>query len=486
MSQHNNLPVPPSNSMPRMPEHMVGYIPFGHEAVITEEERYSHALKADWHDESADFSQKLGHRETREDASTGKEHPYHAGRLVLERITDGEQGTDETRNVALINRHAADSEFEQSLDKEMTRDGLIGQLRANLMEFETFNRGQEIDGVFVESQERKALNEYLEKETPVTLQAAYTEWTGKLKREGRTDEPDMVMWISQIPDDQMLNFVQWHNHRTEKMNANPEVQERIDRDRENYKAKIVSAVMAGELPASARNVLLRVDNTRVILGDIFDTTLQNTLGYHYRHSNTVVVDEGYETPTFDHEMHHATLGWLTNEYLNEAMTEHLTLAMEDSDYATIEPKLRTDQGSYENHRRLLATVLTAGKNAKLYDQAVAAYIEADDTGPENVAFQEALNESFGGVDMNEFIDSQVREGGEAARSRNPKISHDEMVARGVSYAARGVELLGFVSRGGNPEKLKHHWAADRKRNNSAKAEQLESVVKYFEPMAMSK
>lgn len=490
MSESKQLPMPPQWHEPEVPQHIEGYIPLGQEAIQLEEERVYHSLAADWHDRAADFKQNMNLHD-----SEVEDDPHRSslviGRKVLAKVTDGRFGTGDKNHMAIEERVAADSAFEASLDKELFRDGMLKQTRAHLREFEAFNRDTIVDGKTVPNPKREALNNYFRGQAPVSIQNSYNSWMKdrmyedqildvvqyedkeyEVPEEKITSEYDYANWLAQEPDlsmnaegefpsDPLINVLQWHNNRTEQLNRDPAVQERIAEQKQLLKDSILADIASGELIEDAAIATTRIDETRVIIGDIFDTVLKDRLGYHFYGSKTVVVEEGYNDETFRHEMYHATLGMFKDQIMNEAMTEHLTLAGESGDYATINPDRREDVGTYIEFRRVLSGRMTAGKNPNLFNLALASFIEGNENGPATVAYRAAERESFSGINMDKFTSHEITHAMNKLRAKNPDMTERMLTENAARYAYKSIVMMGALSRGVPVDKLKLSWANGR-------------------------
>lgn len=145
-------------------------------------------------------------------------------------------------------------------------------------------------------------------------------------------------WLSEHAEDEdVLAFLRAHNEHVQTVQEDPEVGQIIEKKREFYKTRVAQLVAEGKLHADALQSLDKVDGIEVRIGDVFDTIMDGSHGYHIRGQKFVVVTgvdiEGAigEKPsntvaknvdkTYVHEMNHAVLGSLGERWLDEALTE---------------------------------------------------------------------------------------------------------------------------------------------------------------------
>ncbi len=473
MSKNEQLALPPQPLDIPQPEHMPGYVPFGQDVIKQDEYRLSAEMHADWYDRSADYNQQMGFQES----GVHRLHHEDSGLRYIAGLAM--RGHSETQNSTVADRISADQIFNQSVKFKEASTQALSQIRDKLQEIETLERDVEQDGEVVPNEKRQSLNAYLETDVPVTFQNSYEKYITKIHDRGRVDTPDRVEWLAHAGNETLVNFLQWHDQRTMERNRDPQVCERIDAYREEMKARIADDVASGELPSAALDTLARIDNIKVTVGDVFDLLMTNTGGYHIYDSGRVVVEEDFDRELFRHEMYHAVFGKFNIAFMNEAMTEHLTLAAVNGDYQTVMPSLRGDKGKYVNYRSAMAAVLTSGINSDLLQPAIAAFIEGDGDGPTARDFHEILDASYGGVDVFAFLEDQFSSGFRRAEKNKPDAQYDDKASMAASYIKRGITILGVLARGGDRQQLLEK-CQEQSPDNTLLREQIEEVARWAE------
>jgi hypothetical protein len=208
--------------------------------------------------------------------------------------------------------------------------------------------------------------------------------------------------------------------------------------------------------------------------------MQSRLGYHFRNSGAIVIGENYDAETFDHEMNHAVMGMFGNHFLDEAMTEHLMLGMEHGDMHVVDPSARADEGVYVAHRKLLANLVGSGADKELLGVAIEAYIEADEEGAANQSFRHFLAESYGGVDMIDFINHEVESRYAELAQQYPNDSPDALVIEAVDYAAGGVVLLATLQRHRTGEKTDYGFEGQALTNTMHDVRHMLKIADYVD------
>jgi hypothetical protein len=194
-------------------------------------------------------------------------------------------------------------------------------------------------------------------------------------------------WLGGGADDKELRaFLEWHVDNLREQQQNPEVQSAIEAQRELYKLGLASGVREGWLDDDALAAARAVDHVKVYIGDVFDTLMQDRGGYHMRGTSEIVIaaqinsqigeaeDEnllGVIKDYAGHEFNHAVLGRLGRRWLDEALTEHINLALKRGEVENAD----LDNGVYIEERLLLQSLLKGPKSAPAvpYKLATLAY-----------------------------------------------------------------------------------------------------------------
>lgn len=388
MSQEH-LP-PPIRHDHLLPEHIQGYKPLGQAAVAAEERRVHHVLEAESHREAVDYiGQYAGYSDPRHgfspktfvDKLRGKNVP---GKELVEWIgdTDGEgmHGVRLNHNSSAV-MHNIGAEV-QGHQLEMSLDEVRSTLRA------------------LDKDQRKLLEMYAVTKMPQLLKKSYQKWWYA----GKNPKADFTDWLTEPdngnadePNLQLLNFLQWHNARSDQINSTPETKEQISAEKADFKAKVENAVAAGKWPDTVLAKLEAVDGTDVYIADEFDTSMSGKLGWALRSQGKLMLKEGYSSHIFRHEMSHVVLGNIPVEYLNEAVTEQIALALDDGNFDVINPGFHSADGIYTTHRQMVDIEMTGGSDVIPLDRLYEIYLEPDND--KKVALYQELradiNRSFG-------------------------------------------------------------------------------------------
>lgn len=232
--------------------------------------------------------------------------------------------------------------------------------------------------------------------------------------------PENVSWAEYLaksaPDEQLLNVLQWHVDTIAKQQHSPELAAIVDQAKGEYVHRVEAGVATGWLSEHALARVGQVKKVKVHIGDIFDTVFIERGGYWVCGSDAVIITQGQgqddETKLESlrrkldhglmHEFNHAVIGTserntksnpLAARWIDEALTEHVRLAMKDGQPGVICPSLRREKtGCYAEERILLQNLLMGGK--KLVDAALATRAYSGDA-TDRAAFVEALDEAWG-------------------------------------------------------------------------------------------
>lgn len=264
-------------------------------------------------------------------------------------------------------------------------------------------------------------------------------------------EPDHVRWLATAPSGQLLNFLQWHNSRIETINNDPGVLEKLKEERIQFASKVQDAVAEGELPDVVLERLADIHSVPTAIGDVFDMVMEDRDGYHQPAKGNIVLKEGYEPRVHFHELTHALLGRLAGRLSNEAMTEHIAHSLSDSNFNVMDP-FTHHEGAYESYRSLMSVVLRSGLSGDLMRQAIAAFCSKDAGSLENFQFEAALLESYGGIDIEEFIDQEIATVDAEVRS-GKNVDELDPEDNAFRYAADIVKFLGSVLKGKTDEDI---------------------------------
>lgn len=143
-------------------------------------------------------------------------------------------------------------------------------------------------------------------------------------------------WLSaDANNDMLLNFLQWHNFSLAETQQTPEIQAKITEQKQAYSAAIKQALNSHHLPWPAAESLVTLEDIEVLVGDVFDTSMNHLGGYHIYNSNYIVLAENNIEQAGMHEFNHAVLGNITYSWLDEALTEHIAMSLKHGKFDEI-------------------------------------------------------------------------------------------------------------------------------------------------------
>ncbi|HSX32983.1 MAG TPA: hypothetical protein VLF91_01455 [Candidatus Saccharimonadales bacterium] len=263
--------------------------------------------------------------------------------------------------------------------------------------------------------------------------------------DGRTTHADILSWLADkqhgASNAQLFTFLRRQYNTVEKMQHDPELTRIVQETKERHMRRVHNWVAQGRLSRHALQTLGRVQDTEVVIGDVWDTYMLNgRIGYMSPLGNRLVISQHIDTPeykkdlqqnvreTLPHELFHGQfdhdrLDLLPNHFY-EFMAEHLTMASSGGHIDIASPLERTDQGEYESYRLLWSNILKGrapqpgrGDNS-LLRAAILAY--SSPLGSEEwTNFHTQLDKEWGPnafQRIDTVIQDQIRQGRQAGLS----------------------------------------------------------------------
>lgn len=246
------------------------------------------------------------------------------------------------------------------------------------------------------------VDQYLTGRVPPFLQAVKDE---------EAEESTWVEWLCRSDNEQLTNFLQWHVDTINSQQSDPNFQAEIQRRRSLYSQGIKKGVQDGWLSERSLESLDTINDSDVYVGDIFGTILKGNQGYHDVRTQEIVIPNWAPGKgkigeadilrcldlAFYHEENHAVIQNIEQEifniqWLSEALTEHIGLALKHGSIDVVSPAERTDEDHrYVHERILLDTLLNKGKkkvDPRLATKAYSGSLE------EQIQFIEAIDEAW--------------------------------------------------------------------------------------------
>ena len=290
---------------------------------------------------------------------------------------------------------------------------------------------------------RRALDSYLDKSAPSFLI--------ELFKETARDEEDKYLswstWFADVATDgQIVEFFQWHVDVLSEQAKSKNLEAAITHEKDEYKEVVRKGAKEGWLHESAAQTVTKIDDTNVLVGDIFDTLLEAVGGYSAADFKTVVIAPGVGSNPAQrekfllsnveryvrHEFNHAVLGSMPYRWLREALTEHIALATKYGRPDVVYPLSRPeDTYRYKSERSLLYVLLERGSKQIPASLATRAYSDPD--GIEGDAYKEfvrQIDESWGAPNTLGRIQHRLQEY-EALISEDQTLSRATVEARAV-------------------------------------------------------
>jgi hypothetical protein len=225
----------------------------------------------------------------------------------------------------------------------------------------------------------------------------------------------MVDWLIEgTSDEELVNFLQWHNHRIESLQKDPTLLAEIKQQREIFKAGIRDGIEKGALDPVDEKIISKVDKVPILISDYFDTLAQDRAGYSDRKigvfAEAATVEEQVKNIKYavNHELNHV-FGRLGHTYMDEALTEHIKLAMASGNWADIDPE-KQPSGAYANCRKLVDAILRSGD---VLIPATALTIGYYDTPNKDISklmkpLGELMQKAYGSSDVVPIVNKRVR------------------------------------------------------------------------------
>jgi hypothetical protein len=221
-------------------------------------------------------------------------------------------------------------------------------------------------------------------------------WFQEVKRK---QDPDSSWkdWLStNASDAYVMNFLQWHISEIEQQHTDPETRQKIVEISQQYKADVAKAAK-NWLHEDAAQASDKVDGIEIYKGDIFDTVVRGSEGYHRLGSRSIVVSS-LSPKIISHELTHAVgFGDDKPRWRMEAEVEHITHSLLYGEPEIMDPSKRTvgsENGDYVSERSLYAAILTEGLEVVPAQLATRAASEKLDSQTAKKMLEVAVNKAW--------------------------------------------------------------------------------------------
>lgn len=279
------------------------------------------------------------------------------------------------------------------------------------------------------SAQRRLVDTYLDNNAPRFLKHA--------KEQAPETSKSWTKWlVTHAKDETLTNILQWHAYTLGEQAADGRTHEFIDWKRQVFKQATTFLVETEVLAPEAWVNCEGVDAIDVVVGDIFDMSLEGRVGYHVPQTQQVAVEQGVGLSrterhnslvekfdyTLFHEWLHAVVAAaygrhhlvMSARWLNEALTERIAIMMK-----LYEKHEMPQMQSYRAEQELLRVVLRTDTEFAVAEAlATRAY-----SGDENdyLLFADAIDAAWGGrhvlQQINEYIALNEKEDDAQDRAR---------------------------------------------------------------------
>ncbi len=201
-----------------------------------------------------------------------------------------------------------------------------------------------------------------------------------LRHQGSRGALTWSEWLAdEASDEQLLNFLQWHNHTHENRSDDPEIRALTERLKEEYEAMIIPLITTGYFHMDALFARSRLKYFELKFSDIFNAYLTTMMGGVYPDTKEIEFSEDAPTghpQTVWHEFNHAGLGEYEdrdkNSWIDEALAEHISLALQFGGWDIVDPDKRKEKAQFYSLERKLLARLTEMVPIQLFTRYYSA------------------------------------------------------------------------------------------------------------------
>lgn len=229
--------------------------------------------------------------------------------------------------------------------------------------------------------------------------------------EQNSDGVDIREWLrDQSNDSQIMNFLQWQIHDVYRLQSGSDFRQAVRRGKAQYAEGLARLIDKNIFMPTAEDAIEAVDDTPVYVADPIRAFVKGWNGFCIPSEGDIYIASPsardktslehyfqFKVPkTIRHELNHVVLGELVHfgRWIDEAVTEHIVLSMDNGRLSTIDPLSRTDQAaSYPTERALLYTVMHLGGFRIPAWMATRAYSDVG-AGKERDVFANEIDESW--------------------------------------------------------------------------------------------
>lgn len=291
-------------------------------------------------------------------------------------------------------------------------------------------------------------------------------------RDAKAGDTSWQAWLVEgATDEQLLEYVSWHVASIEEQQHDPAIRAEVASQRERFRETFLRGVEEGWLHTGAASAIDMIDETKVFIGDIFQTWLAGRRGEHLRGRGEIIIAGADAIPVPGvyeatrllikrigrHELTHV-MGNLGARWLNEATTEHIAQALEHGELEELDPDNRPedDDPIYVGERKLLRYVLQEGRERIPVELATLAYTEHLLASKEAFyKFRDAVDRAWGFMmpyGEGALTQLNIYVGSLETRYLLQGLPSKQANERAVAQALRDIECQPETVFGGDPEK----------------------------------
>jgi hypothetical protein len=220
-------------------------------------------------------------------------------------------------------------------------------------------------------------------------------------------------WLASVAsDEQLLNFLEWHNYTHEQRDTDPAFQAEVLERKKKFIEKARDLRSSGMLHEDTSSAPEELAHVKVTMSDIFHSYMFNQEGFSHLNTSEVEVVEGGRPELLWHELKHQVLERPMEEgtddlWVREAIAEHTALVMENGNESDIDPDKRVGEpeSTYRIERKLLAKLME-GMPLHLITRYYSASSELGMTQTK-LELEQAFTDRYGHPDMIKRIGNYI-------------------------------------------------------------------------------
>lgn len=262
-------------------------------------------------------------------------------------------------------------------------------------------------------------------------------------------------WLPSAADEHLMDFVSAHLDILQEQTQSPAFLEAVAEAKNKFIGGVRSLIIEDKLHPEVDVAVDAIKQTKVLLGDYWDTELLGMSGYHYEGGdNYIVLGQGFGGTQEEvdrqlvestqllvvHEAGHIKIAHHLPRWRKEAVVHHIAMSILHGESEIMNPDRRTVcDGVYEEERRLLHTVHTRGR----YDVPIAVATRAASAQAsyeqEDTRMRQSLDDTWEWPGMLESVDNYVAQAEAWLRGRHPDHTDQDIEISALKMAVQQLE-----------------------------------------------